>query len=180
MIQIIFSTRAKKDCLKGGFSINDLRKAVMEEMSGKIMDSLNDILYISVIYGERPIIAIGKQYDNLFLVEEVNFETTLILETEGDEPSIVYRPVNIESKTYLELKGIKDKKELIDSSIEKLDLSIGTYNRLFKAGIKSIGSIINKTEDYYKEKKILPNSNLKELKGKIFGLNLEFNKRTED
>lgn len=179
MIEIKFSTEAKKDCLKGGFPVDHLRKALKEELESKTMTSLTDELYISVLHGKRPIMAIGRQYDDLFIVEEVNFNTTLIFASEAGEPSIMHKPDYEESEEYLALKEIRDNWTLLDTTIDCLDLSVSTYNRLYKIGLIKIRDIIDKSEDYFRKNKILPPSNLAELKGRLLGLNLGFRETTD-
>jgi hypothetical protein len=178
MIDVRFSTKAKRECLKGGFPIDYLKKAIQEELEGKIMDSLDDNLYISVIYGKKPIMAIGRQFDDLFLVDDVNLKFVLIHASDDGEP-VIHRPEYEESEEYLALKEIRDRDELLSSPIECLDISTRIFLRLSKCGFRTIGDIIEETEEYFKDNKILTLAHISELRGRLLGLNLGF-KKEED
>lgn len=173
LVEVKFSKKAKEDCLRGGLPIDYLKKEILEEIEGKTMHPLlNDIIGFGVVYEEKPMIVFGKQYEDLLLIDEVAFNVVLIDKMEKGE-TVVQKHDYVESEQYIALKNIKDKEELLLSPIEDLDVNIAIYHRLSKAGVRTIGDLIDKSEEYYKDNKILSSSYIGKLKGRLSGLNLD-------
>jgi DNA-directed RNA polymerase subunit alpha len=62
--------------------------------------------------------------------------------------------------------------QLMEMSIEELDFSVRSYNSLKRAGISTVGELINKSEEEMMTIRNLGRKSLKEVKDKLEELNL--------
>ncbi|KXG75696.1 DNA-directed RNA polymerase subunit alpha [Fervidicola ferrireducens] len=99
------------------------------------------------------------------LVDYFSLFTTLNTEVKKAEP-----PVEKE----------KDEKEkLLEMPIEELDLSVRSYNCLKRAGINTIGELIQKTPEEIMKVRNLGKKSLEEIEEKLAAFNLSFKKSEE-
>ncbi|MFI3329438.1 MAG: DNA-directed RNA polymerase subunit alpha [bacterium] len=77
---------------------------------------------------------------------------------------------------YMTEKDDKTSNTSLDMTIDELDLSVRSYNCLKRAGINNVSDLINKSEEDMMKVKNLGRKSLKEVKEKLDGLELGFNR----
>ena len=76
-------------------------------------------------------------------------------------------------------KSDKSKEQLLELTIDDLDLSVRSYNCLKRAGINNVADLITKTEDDMMKVRNLGRKSLEEVLNKIKSLGFELNKEAE-
>jgi DNA-directed RNA polymerase subunit alpha len=69
-------------------------------------------------------------------------------------------------------KEEEEKDRILDTTIEELELSVRSSNCLKRAGINTVGELINKSEEDLMKVRNLGKKSLEEIKGKLEELNL--------
>ncbi len=77
---------------------------------------------------------------------------------------------------YMAEKDEKGSSTTLDMTIDELDLSVRSYNCLKRAGINNVSDLIGKSEEDMMKVKNLGRKSLKEVKEKLDGLELGFNR----
>ncbi len=73
----------------------------------------------------------------------------------------------------------EDRNEIFDTPIEELELSVRSSNCLKRAGINTVGELVEKTEDDLMKVRNLGKKSLQEIKGKLDELDLKLKKNDE-
>jgi DNA-directed RNA polymerase subunit alpha len=73
----------------------------------------------------------------------------------------------------------EDKEKLLEMTIEELDLSVRSYNCLKRAGINTVGELVQKTEEEMMKVRNLGKKSLEEVEQKLSELGLGLNKNKE-
>lgn len=76
-------------------------------------------------------------------------------------------------------KDEDEKEKVLDMTIEEMDLSVRSYNCLKRAGINSVGELINKNEDEMMKVRNLGKKSLEEVYKKLEELNLAFSSNND-
>lgn len=76
-------------------------------------------------------------------------------------------------------KDEDEKEKVLDMTIEEMDLSVRSYNCLKRAGINSVGELINKNEEEMMKVRNLGKKSLEEVYKKLEELNLAFSSNNE-
>jgi DNA-directed RNA polymerase subunit alpha len=71
-------------------------------------------------------------------------------------------------------KGEDKKEQVLETTIEELDLSVRSFNCLKRAGINTVKDLINKSEDDMMKVRNLGRKSLEEVQGKLKELKLSF------
>lgn len=80
----------------------------------------------------------------------------------------------ISSTEIMAVVGETETSKVLDMPIEDLDLSVRSYNCLKRAGISTVQELTNRTEDDMNKIRNLGKKSLKEIKDKVFELNLSY------
>lgn len=72
-----------------------------------------------------------------------------------------------------------DKEKVLEMTIEELDLSVRSFNCLKRAGINSVGDLVQKTEDEMIKVRNLGKKSLEEVENKLAELNLSLKKKED-
>lgn len=76
-------------------------------------------------------------------------------------------------------KGEENKNKVLEMPIEELDLSVRSYNCLKRAGINTVGELINKTDEEMMKVRNLGKKSLEEVKQKLAALGLSLRESEE-
>ena len=76
-------------------------------------------------------------------------------------------------------KDDKGKEKVLDMTIEELDLSVRSFNCLKRAGINTVGDLINKSEDEMMKVRNLGRKSLEEVISKLESLGFKLSKDDE-
>ena len=76
-------------------------------------------------------------------------------------------------------KDEKGREKILDMTIEELDLSVRSFNCLKRAGINTVGDIINKSEDDMMKVRNLGRKSLEEVIWKMASLGFNLRKDEE-
>lgn len=76
-------------------------------------------------------------------------------------------------------KGEDKKEQVLETTIEELDLSVRSFNCLKRAGINTVKDLINKSEDDMMKVRNLGRKSLEEVQGKLKELKLSFKPNNE-
>jgi DNA-directed RNA polymerase subunit alpha len=76
-------------------------------------------------------------------------------------------------------KGEDHKQKVLEMPIEELDLSVRSYNCLKRAGINSVGELVNKTDEEMMKVRNLGKKSLEEVKQKLAALGLSLREAEE-
>ena len=74
----------------------------------------------------------------------------------------------------------KGKEKVLEMTIEELDLSVRSFNCLKRAGINTVGDLINKSEDEMMKVRNLGRKSLEEVMAKLDSLGFSLTKEDEN
>ena len=152
-------------------------------------------IFVDSIY--TPVLKVNYSVENT-RVEQITDYDKLTLEvwTDGtisakEAVSLAAKILNRQLNHFVELSDevgsteIMEKKEdtgkdkVLEMTIEELDLSVRAFNCLKRAGVNSVGDLINKSPDEMMKVRNLGKKSLEEVVSKLRSLGLDFNKDEE-
>lgn len=175
-------------CDKGrGYVSSERNKAIMQPAIG--------VIAIDSIY--TPVIKVNYNVENTRVGQITDYDKlTLEVWTNGtitakEAVSLAAKILNEHLNLFSELsdevyatevmieKGDDGKEKVLEMTIEELDLSVRSFNCLKRAGINTVGDLINKSEDEMMKVRNLGRKSLDEVALKLSSLGFELRKEEE-
>src|SRR6056297_1368617 len=118
-----------------------------------------------------PIERANFQVENTRVGQVTDYDR-LILEVLTDGSVTPDDAISLSAKIMVE-KEEEEKDKIMDTTVEELELSVRSSNCLKRAGINTVGELVDKTEDDLMKVRNLGKKSLQEIKDKLHELELE-------
>lgn len=174
---------------------NDGRGYISAEKNKKILDPAIDVIAIDSIY--TPVLKVNYMVDNARVGDITDYDKlSLEVWTNGtikakDAVSLAAKILVDHLNLFMDLsdeaattevmveKGEEDICQILEMTVEELDLSVRSFNCLKRAGIHKVGDLVEKTEDEMMKVRNLGRKSLDEVIEKLTTLNLTLKKDDE-
>ncbi|MCC8111811.1 MAG: DNA-directed RNA polymerase subunit alpha [Ruminococcus sp.] len=174
------------------------RGYVSAERNKQMMDAPIDVIAVDSIY--TPVLKVNYQVDDTRLGQVTDYnKLTLEVWTDGtisakEALSQAANLLNEHLKLFVDLsdedciqdvlveKNDKGKEKILEMTIEELDMSVRSFNCLKRAGINTVGDLINKSEEEMLKVRNLGKKSFDEVREKLqsLGFDLASEEETEE